>query len=121
MEIIQNTALKITVPEHIVPHITDNIAKSEVVERNGNLAEMVIFWDVPEMTRLNQIVSFRNNLPSPIKRDYNYPGLYKPFDHQRVTSEFLSINHRAFCFNESQLHMAPPPKEQKLYKVPTNL
>jgi SNF2 family DNA or RNA helicase len=62
---------------------------------------MVIFWDVPEMTRLNQIVSFRNNLPSPIKRDYNYPGLYKPFDHQRVTSEFLSINHRAFCFNEA--------------------
>jgi SNF2 family DNA or RNA helicase len=53
------------------------------------------------MTRLNQIVSFRNNLPSPIKRDYNYPGLYKPFDHQRVTSEFLSINHRAFCFNEA--------------------
>ena len=101
MEIIQNTALKITVPEHIVSHITENIAKSEVVERNGNLAEMVIFWDVPEMTRLNQIVSFRNNLPSPIKRDYNYPGLYKPFDHQRVTSEFLSINHRAFCFNEA--------------------
>jgi hypothetical protein len=62
---------------------------------------MVIFWDVPEMTRLNQIVSFRNNLPSPIKRDYAYPGLYKPFDHQRVTSEFLSINHRAFCFNEA--------------------
>ena len=101
MEIIQNTALKITVPEHIVSHITENIAKSEVVERNGNLAEMVIFWDVPEMTRLNQIVSFRNNLPSPIKRDYSYPGLYKPFDHQRVTSEFLSINHRAFCFNEA--------------------
>jgi len=101
MEIIQNTALKITVPEHIVSHITENIAKSEVIERNGNLAEMVIFWDIPEMTRLNQIVSFRNNLPSPIKRDYAYPGLYKPFDHQRVTSEFLSINHRAFCFNEA--------------------
>ena len=101
MEIIQNTALKITVPEHIVSHITENIAKSEVIERNGNLAEMVIFWDIPEMTRLNQIVSFRNNLPSPIKRDYGYPGLYRPFDHQRVTSEFLSINHRAFCFNEA--------------------
>jgi SNF2 family DNA or RNA helicase len=101
MEIIQDTALKITVPEHIVPHITDNIAKSEVVQWNGKLAEIVIFWGIPEMTRLNQLVSFKNNLPSPIKRDYNYPGLYKPFDHQRVTSEFLSINHRAFCFNEA--------------------
>jgi SNF2 family DNA or RNA helicase len=101
MEIIQNTALKFTVPEHIVPHITENIEKSEIVEWRGNLADMVVFWGIPEMTRLNQIVSFRNNLPSPIKRDYNYPGLYKPFDHQRTTAEFLSINHRAFCFNEA--------------------
>jgi SNF2 family DNA or RNA helicase len=101
MEIIQNTALKFTVPEHIVPHITKNIEKSEIVEWRGNLADMVVFWGVPEMTRLNQLVSFRNNLPSPITRDYKYPGLYKPFDHQRTTAEFLSINHRAFCFNEA--------------------
>ena len=53
MEIIQNTALKITVPEHIVPHITNNIAKSEVVERKGNLAEMVIFWYIPEYNHLS--------------------------------------------------------------------
>ena len=101
MEIIQDTALKFTVPEHIVPHITKNIEKSEIVEWRGNLADMVVFWGVPEMTRLNQLVSFRNNLPSPITRDYKYPGLYKPFDHQRTTAEFLSINHRAFCFNEA--------------------
>jgi SNF2 family DNA or RNA helicase len=53
------------------------------------------------MTRLNQLVSFRTNLPSPISRDYKWPGIYKPFDHQRVTAEFLSINQRAFCFNEA--------------------
>lgn len=101
MEIIENTALKITVPEHIVPHITSNIEKSEVVEWKGNLADMVVFWGIPEMTRLNQLVAFRNNLPSPIIRDYNFPGLYRPFAHQRSTAEFLSINHRAFCFNEA--------------------
>ena len=101
MQIIENTALQITVPEHIVPHITSNIEKSEVVNRSGNLTEMMVYWGVDEMTRLNQIVSFRNNLPSPITRDYNWPGLYTPFNHQRVTAEFLSINHRAFCFNEA--------------------
>jgi SNF2 family DNA or RNA helicase len=101
MELIENTALKITVPEHIVPHITSNIEKSEVIEWRGNLADMVVFWGLPEMTKLNQIVSFRNNLPSPIVRDYNYPGLYQPFAHQRTTAEFLTINHRAFCFNEA--------------------
>ena len=101
MEIIENTAVKLTVPEHIAPHITSNIEKAEVISRNGNLTEMVVYWDVPEMTKLNQIVSFRNNLPSPIQKEYDYPGLYKPFDHQKTTAEFLSINHRAFCFNEA--------------------
>jgi SNF2 family DNA or RNA helicase len=101
MQIIENTALQITVPEHIVPHITSNIEKSEVVNHSGNLTEMMVYWGVDEMTRLNQIVSFRNNLPSPMSRDYKWSGLYTPFDHQKVTAEFLSINHRAFCFNEA--------------------
>ena len=101
MEIIDNTAVKLTVPGHIVSHITSNIEKCEVLEHKGNLTDLVVFWGLDEMTRLNQLISFRNNLPSPIVRDYDWSGIYKPFDHQRVTSEFLSINHRAFCFNEA--------------------
>ena len=101
MKILDNQAVKLTVPEHIVPHITDNIQKSEVLERRGNLADVLVYWGVDEMTKLNQLVSFRNNLPSPIVRDYKWPGLYVPFDHQKVTAEFLSINKRAFCFNEA--------------------
>jgi SNF2 family DNA or RNA helicase len=101
MEILNNQAIKLTVPEHIVPHITNNILKSEILERKGNLTDVLVYWGVDEMTLLNQIVSFRNNLPSPITRDYNWPGLYTPFDHQKVTSEFLSINSKAFCFNEA--------------------
>jgi len=101
MEIIQNQAVKITVSEHIAPHITKNIQKSEVLQYRDNLAEMLVYWGVPEMTKLHQIVNFKETLPSPIKRDYNYPGLYKPFDHQRVTAEFLSVHQRAFCFNEA--------------------
>jgi len=101
MEILDNQAVKLTVPEHIVPHIIDNIQKSEVLERRGNLADVLVYWGLDEMTRLNQLVSFRNNLPSPIVRDYKWPGLYTPFDHQKITAEFLSINRRAFCFNEA--------------------
>jgi len=101
MEIIDNTAVKLTVPEHIVSHITSNIEKCEVLEHKGNLTDLIVFWGLDEMTRLNQLISFRNNLPSPIVRDYDWPGIYKPFDHQRVTSEFLSINQKAFCFNEA--------------------
>jgi SNF2 family DNA or RNA helicase len=101
MEIIQNQAVKITVSEHIAPHITKNIQKSEVLQYRDNLAEMLVYWGVSEMTKLHQIVNFKETLPSPIKRDYDYPGLYKPFDHQRVTAEFLSVHQRAFCFNEA--------------------
>jgi SNF2 family DNA or RNA helicase len=101
MEIIQNTALKLLVPDQIVPHITDNIEKAEVVSRANNLSEVMVYWGVQEMTKLNQLIAFRKNLPSPIERDYKYPGLYKPFDHQKTTAEFLSIQHRAFCFNEA--------------------
>ena len=101
MEILDNQAVKLTVPEHIVSYITDNIEKSEVLERKGNLADVLVYWGLDEMTRLNQLISFRNNLPSPMVRDYNWPGLYIPFKHQKVTSEFLSINRKAFCFNEA--------------------
>lgn len=31
---------------------------------------------------------------------YNWPGLHKPFDHQKTTSAFLTLNPRAFCLNE---------------------
>jgi SNF2 family DNA or RNA helicase len=40
-------------------------------------------------------------VPSPIIRDYSWPGIHTPFDHQRDTAGFLSIRKRAFCFNEA--------------------
>ena len=35
-----------------------------------------------------------------IVADYNWPGKFKPFAHQKLTSEFLTLNRKAFCFNE---------------------
>ena len=101
MEIIDNKALKLTVPEHIVPHIVDNIEKSKVVETRGNLSDIMVYWGLDEITQLNKLIRFKKQLPSPMIRDYEWSGIYKPFDHQRVTSEFLSTHHRAFCFNEA--------------------
>ena len=101
MEIIDNTALKLTVPEHLVPHIKENIDKFEVVKKNGALTEVLVYWGICEMIRLNQLISFNKSLPSPMLKDYKWPGVYKPFSHQKTTSEFLSINHRGFCFNEA--------------------
>jgi len=38
--------------------------------------------------------------PNNILTDYNWPGKYSPFAHQKQTSEFLTLNRRAFYFNE---------------------
>lgn len=35
-----------------------------------------------------------------ILTDYNWPGKFKPFAHQKQTAEFLTLNRKAFCFNE---------------------
>ena len=35
-----------------------------------------------------------------ILTDYNWPGKHKPFAHQKQTSEFLTLNRKAFYFNE---------------------
>jgi len=43
---------------------------------------------------MERVVSFLN-------ATYNWPGLHKPFDHQKVTTAFLIANKRAFCFNEA--------------------
>lgn len=45
-----------------------------------------------------------NNLgfkvPSPIRYFYKWPGRFKPFKHQLTTTEFLTLNTRAFCLND---------------------
>lgn len=38
--------------------------------------------------------------PSPINSYYAYPGMFKPFAHQRETAGFLTLNNRAFNLND---------------------
>jgi SNF2 family DNA or RNA helicase len=101
MKIVQDKALVITVPNKLVPHIVDNIKKSEIVKKTDTVSKIAVYWGLEEITRLNQLIKFNNPLPSPINRDYEYVGIYKPFAHQKTTTEFLSINRKAFCFNEA--------------------
>lgn len=93
MEIVDNKAvrLKLKHPERVtsmLPNSSKKIGDNEVLVK----------WSVEEMQALKSI-GFRG-VPSPIRAKYNWPGLHKPFDHQYTTSEFLTLNKRAFCFNE---------------------
>jgi SNF2 family DNA or RNA helicase len=103
MNLYKNKILKLKLRDNSTQLIKDRIKKSEVISRTQDgINEVVVYWGLDEMTELNQIVQFNtNNLPSPITKDYDWVGIYKPFKHQRITSEFLSINKRGFCFNEA--------------------
>ncbi len=39
-------------------------------------------------------------IPGPIRYFYDWPGEYIPYNHQAVTSDFMTQNLRSFCFNE---------------------
>jgi SNF2 family DNA or RNA helicase len=53
--------------------------------------------------RLDEVRVLRNigiDAPGPMKYHYDWPGLYRPYDHQFVTADFLVLNPRAFCLND---------------------
>ena len=95
MEIIDNRAilLKVRHPDRI----TTVIPKSKVIEDDGKVASVLVNWGLEESIVLKNL---KINVPSPINATYKWPGLFKPFDHQKVTSSFLTMHRRAFCFNE---------------------
>mgnify|MGYP003671383278 FL=1 len=102
MELINNKILKLRLRDTSTQLIKERIKRCEVISRTEDgINEVVVYWGIDEVTQLNDLLNLSKSLPSPISKDYKWPGLYKPFDHQRVTSEFLSINKRSFCFNEA--------------------
>lgn len=101
MKLIDNKALEITLRNESANTILGDIKKSKLLETKDAISRILVYWGLDEMTRLSSILRFNKNLPSPIERDYKWKGIYSPFSHQKITSEFLTINTRAFCFNEA--------------------
>ena len=95
MQIIDNKYLVIRTrhPDRLLASVEGSnlISKDEV-------SEIKVKWDVPTAQLLKKLRI--KNVPSPIKKHYDWPGMYKPMAHQIDTSEFLTLNKRAFCFNE---------------------
>ena len=92
MEIIQNKALLLNLryPERV----SAVIPKSKVLS-NGNV---LVNWGLDEAQVLKNLQI--KNIPSPILGRYEWPGMYKPFEHQKETAAFLTMNRRAFCLSE---------------------
>ena len=101
MKIVDNTVLLFQCPTDIAQTITDYVEKSQVVNTRDDVAEVAMYWGLREVQRLARIAPASIKIPSPIERDYNWPGMFTPFDHQRDTARFLTLHQRAFCFNEA--------------------
>jgi SNF2 family DNA or RNA helicase len=91
MRIVDNRALEITTESP--GQITTLIPKSRLVEGN----KVLVHWGMEEVKVLNNL---GHKAPSPILKDYNWPGQFTPFAHQKETAAFLTAHRRAFCFNE---------------------
>lgn len=92
MQIIDNKALLLRVKEP--ERITAVINNAKKLSAN----EVLVKWGVEEAQILKNLRL--KDVPSPIMRDYAWPGLQRPFKHQYDTASFLTLHRRAFCFNE---------------------
>jgi SNF2 family DNA or RNA helicase len=96
MQIIDNRALLLKVRD--AERITNVIPKSRVVQEYEDYYEVLVYWGLEEARVLKNLGV--RDVPSPILEQYDWKGLYKPFEHQKTTSSFLTMHRRAFCFNE---------------------
>jgi SNF2 family DNA or RNA helicase len=95
MQIIEDKALVFTTRN---PEKYSVIPKHAIVETNGNISKVAVKWGLDEVRVLRNLGV--KNVPSPIRARYNWPGMYKPFEHQVETAEFLTLHSRAFVFND---------------------
>ena len=97
MQIIDNKAL---VLKTRTPHkVTEVIERSKDLGAKDGMHEVAVHWGLSEAQALVRVGAIE--VPSPILRDYKWTGKLTPFEHQRITSSFLTLRKRAFCFSEA--------------------
>lgn len=95
MQIVENKALVFRTRD---PDKYSIIPRSKVVGEQNGVYEMAVFWGLDE-TRVLRNLGVKD-LTSPITARYDWPGRHKPFAHQIETASFLTLNPKAFVFND---------------------
>ena len=94
MEIVENKALLFKTRN---PEKYGVIPKHKVFEDEDGY-KVAVYWGLEEARVLKNLGV--KNVPSPIKRNYTWPGRFTPMQHQIETSSFLTLHRRAFVFSE---------------------
>ena len=100
MEIVANKAVLLRTYD---PNkITEVLPKAHVVKEldtpKGKGYEVAVKWTLTN-TKILHNLGF-SKTPSPIMGQYDWPGMYKPFEHQKTTAAFLSLHQRAYCLSD---------------------
>lgn len=95
MEILEDKTIVITTRN---PSKYNIIPKSAVIESSGDKHRVAVYWGLDEARVLKNLGV--KNVPSPIVRNYDWPGRYRPMAHQVDTASFLTLHRRAFVFND---------------------
>lgn len=100
MEIVADKALVLRTrnPDKITQVIQKSAVTKEVTFASGKGYEVAVHWSLPN-AKILQNLGFKK-VPSPIERQYNWPGMFRPFAHQRDTAGFLTLHQRAYCLND---------------------
>ena len=98
MRVVQDTAVHMVIPSEDLQFLLGHLDRVEVLSDTNGQASVMVYWGMEEMQRL---VRLYGDAPNPMLKNYDWPGLYSPFAHQKVTSSFLSLRDRCFCFNEA--------------------
>jgi SNF2 family DNA or RNA helicase len=92
MQIVDNRGLLLRVRN------PDKITTAIPSSKQVNNTDVLVKWGVDEARVLKNLNV--KDVPSPILGQYKWSGRYKPFEHQKTTASFLTMNRKAFCFNE---------------------
>lgn len=92
MQVIENKALLLNVRNP--GRITTVIPKS----KDMGDGKVLVHWNLEEAQVLKNLKI--KDVPSPILGKYDWPGRYKPFDHQKDTASFATLHRRCFILNE---------------------
>lgn len=95
IENIQNQALLIRTK--MAKLVAMSVPRSAIAEydENGNPSAVLVRWELEHMQKCADIGV---TVLSPMIRDYEFTGRYKPYVHQLKICSFLTTNKRALCF-----------------------
>ena len=87
MQVIDNTAVHLKVPSHQLNYLVGHIERCEVLSDDGKFVEVLVYLGIKEMQHLMKLYG---EAPSPMPHEYDWPGMYTPFVHQKTTASYLA-------------------------------